>query len=871
MAKHHPDLIMCRKQPGIAIGRLCEKCDGNSAALESVEAVKRGGGGAPGALPRGDARRHDFEAAVPRCSTVILPLVGTVDTLWVGRLGDPQALAALGAANQVFSSVFFIVSFIPSVVTPLVAAAHASGDEALEKRRVGDALWVSCAVGLFASVMLGLFPGEALKSVLPAGTDLATRAQAQNYLGTRALAMLPAMLGFVGFATFRGILDVVTPLRVSLVTQSLNLILDPILIFGAKLGVTGAALATAASEVASAAIYLTLLARRGVFTVGDGARSLWDRVKPPSPASLAPLFVGGLGVLSRSIAMNTAFICVTRATQALDPTGEAAAAHTIAMQTWQLGGVVLFALSSVAAMLVPSTLNAPVDKGGGKVGAKLVADRMLGWGLAAGLLLAGCQLLALPLLNVFTPVESIREAARAPAMIGALLQLINGVTFVAEGVMQGHQAFFLAVNAFVASAGSSQGALLRRREEPREDDGAVLAGAAGRAARGEAPRVRHAPEEGDALDGCIVVAILVVVFDDAFRLVDGQVAEPREPGPGLYVDSHTRRGKIRYGAAPVARPPPGALERSLYYDEPAAPEPELAHLRPAPRGVHASDHMGELLTDHATPQSQRHRVSVLEPTGSLGANFVGNESEAVRCRRRADDGSQRMEWVDPRRRATVAATVAKKNFGWHEPAGETHRSNGLDPRRRQSVAQAANQKKQLGLDWDRDEHGGDERRLLGMDPRRRVTTLAAHDGRRIWAHKKSVPYRDTCLTGPGVGVARGDDLESPPKPGRWPDASTTSRRAPPTEERDDSPRKRRYDGVGATACAFAEQPHPAACDLGPAPAPPEPHWTRGSLGNSQYGVVSDREEDLPGGRGRGSGFRRMAPERRGVRADFRYR
>ena len=25
-AKHHPDLIMCRKMPGIAIGRLCEKC-----------------------------------------------------------------------------------------------------------------------------------------------------------------------------------------------------------------------------------------------------------------------------------------------------------------------------------------------------------------------------------------------------------------------------------------------------------------------------------------------------------------------------------------------------------------------------------------------------------------------------------------------------------------------------------------------------------------------------------------------------------------------------------------------------------------------------------------------------------------------------
>jgi hypothetical protein len=26
-SKHHPDLIMCRKMPGIAIGRLCEKCE----------------------------------------------------------------------------------------------------------------------------------------------------------------------------------------------------------------------------------------------------------------------------------------------------------------------------------------------------------------------------------------------------------------------------------------------------------------------------------------------------------------------------------------------------------------------------------------------------------------------------------------------------------------------------------------------------------------------------------------------------------------------------------------------------------------------------------------------------------------------------
>ncbi|CAG7851676.1 PHD finger-like domain-containing protein 5A Short=PHD finger-like domain protein 5A; AltName: Full=Splicing factor 3B-associated 14 kDa protein; Short=SF3b14b [Serendipita indica DSM 11827] len=35
MSKHHPDLIMCRRQTGIAIGRLCEKCDGKCPICDS--------------------------------------------------------------------------------------------------------------------------------------------------------------------------------------------------------------------------------------------------------------------------------------------------------------------------------------------------------------------------------------------------------------------------------------------------------------------------------------------------------------------------------------------------------------------------------------------------------------------------------------------------------------------------------------------------------------------------------------------------------------------------------------------------------------------------------------------------------------------
>ena len=34
-ARHHHDLIMCRKQPGISIGRTCQKCDGKCVICDS--------------------------------------------------------------------------------------------------------------------------------------------------------------------------------------------------------------------------------------------------------------------------------------------------------------------------------------------------------------------------------------------------------------------------------------------------------------------------------------------------------------------------------------------------------------------------------------------------------------------------------------------------------------------------------------------------------------------------------------------------------------------------------------------------------------------------------------------------------------------
>lgn len=60
--------------------------------------------------------------------------------------------------------------------------------------------------------------------------------------------------------------------QVSLASNALNLLLDPILIFGARMGVAGAALATAASEIGAGLLYTLLLLQRKLLRLGAPLR-----------------------------------------------------------------------------------------------------------------------------------------------------------------------------------------------------------------------------------------------------------------------------------------------------------------------------------------------------------------------------------------------------------------------------------------------------------------------------------------------------------------------------------------------------------------------------------------------------------------------
>ena len=76
----------------------------------------------------------------------------------------------------------------------------------------------------------------------------------------------------------------------------------------------------------------------------------------------------------------------------------------------------------------------------------------MGWGLFAGVGLGLLQIACLPLVRCFSPLPEVRAAARTPAFLSALAQPVNGVAFVAEGVLLGLGAFrFLAAQTAVGA------------------------------------------------------------------------------------------------------------------------------------------------------------------------------------------------------------------------------------------------------------------------------------------------------------------------------------------------------------------------------------------------------------------------------------
>lgn len=176
-------------------------------------------------------------------------LVDFVDMVFISMLGKAELAAAVGYAGAIlfFTSSFGIGMAISAGA--LVARALGSGDEALAQQRATNALIYGVVFGaVFAFVVwLNL---EGLARLMGASGE--TLDLAVSYLSIIIPSLPLLLMGMVGGAILRAHGDAKRAMMATVWGGLVNAVLDPILIFGLDLELTGAALASVAARVAIA-------------------------------------------------------------------------------------------------------------------------------------------------------------------------------------------------------------------------------------------------------------------------------------------------------------------------------------------------------------------------------------------------------------------------------------------------------------------------------------------------------------------------------------------------------------------------------------------------------------------------------------------
>jgi MATE family multidrug resistance protein len=364
------------------------------------------------------------------------PLVSIVDTAFVGQLGQVP-LAALGVNASVFALTFMVFNFLAYGTTPRVGRALGRGDRAEAGRVVVRAFVIAAAAGVGALALLQAFAVPVLRLMGASGELLEA---GLVYLRIRACAGPAVLLITAGNGAFRGFQNTRTPLVITLALNAVNLTLDPLLIFGLGWGLAGAATATLAAQWAGAAAFVWLLfgpARRPHYGI---------ELRMPAWASLVPFLRIGRDLLIRTGALVGT---MTLATAVATRVGtEAIAAHQIAMQFWYFLALAVDALAVAAQALVAKHLGSD-----DAATARSVARRLVQWSLATGLVLgAGIGALGGVLPPLFTGDAATLAFVRRVWPFVAVMQPINALVFVGDGLFMGAERFGYLAVAMLASA-----------------------------------------------------------------------------------------------------------------------------------------------------------------------------------------------------------------------------------------------------------------------------------------------------------------------------------------------------------------------------------------------------------------------------------
>ena len=211
-------------------------------------------------------------------SQIITVIYNMADTFFIGQLNDANQVAAASFALPLFLLTTGMANLFGIGGASLISRSLGLGDAEKARKTSAFCIWTAAAVALVYGLVIFAFRGVLLPLI---GTDEYTFGYCDSYLfWTLTVGAIPTVLnaalahlvraeGYSGQASFGVALGGV-----------LNILLDPVFIFGFHLEITGAAVATMLSNLIAMLYFVILiLVKRGKFhltlnpryyTVSDG-------------------------------------------------------------------------------------------------------------------------------------------------------------------------------------------------------------------------------------------------------------------------------------------------------------------------------------------------------------------------------------------------------------------------------------------------------------------------------------------------------------------------------------------------------------------------------------------------------------------------
>lgn len=189
-----------------------------------------------------------------------------IDTFWLGRLGA-NAVAAVSVSFPILFLILSLGAGLTLAGTVLVSQHKGANNQKMVNSASSQTVFVVFCISVLLAIV-GYFAAGPLMKLIGAGPEIYS--DSVDYFKVSSLGFVFLFMFFVFQSLMRGIGNVMLPVYVVLVTVLLNLVLDPLFIYGfgpvPGFGVAGAAVASVITQGLSAiaGIYVMWKGKHGI-------------------------------------------------------------------------------------------------------------------------------------------------------------------------------------------------------------------------------------------------------------------------------------------------------------------------------------------------------------------------------------------------------------------------------------------------------------------------------------------------------------------------------------------------------------------------------------------------------------------------------